>query len=329
MTPEQIAQLVKDEVNTIQKAVTATTYTMDPTSRSIYSPENLDPVIKLLVPVGAPVRQVLPRVSGLGEAATWNKITSRLDNQAGGTGTSMGFADAGQPNQTTQTTVFTAAKYKNLGRDVEIGRQAIAANRGRNIEDIRASQETIKTYEVILGEEAMLLNGSATANTLEFDGLAKSITNSGTASLLTASGVGTHAKTLFDNGSEAPTHLITSSRQNVAIADDLRGNGNAIERVTISDQSGATVGAHVAKIVNPVTGNLIDVITSRYAGTWGYLLTVTSPAGENWIEVEDLESLSVYDVPTSNHSVQSRVFETSVLKVIGDVYQIKIGGLAT
>lgn len=326
MDTAEIAQLVQAEV---QKAVTSSTYTMDPPARSIYSPENLDPVIRLLVPTATPVRSIIPRAPGMGDAAGWNKITSRLDTQAGGTGTSVGFADAGTPSQTTQTTVFTSAAYKNLGRDVAIGRQQIAANRGRNIEDIRASQEMIKTFEVLLGEEAMILNGDSSANSLEFDGFAKTFTtNSGTAALLSASGVAIYAQTLFEAGSDMVSHLILNPRQNRALANQLEGSGS-IQRIVIDDQGAAIGGSHMKAIVDGNTGNLIDVISSRYAYSWAYLLSVKSVAGENYLEIEDLEKLSIYDVPVSTHAIQSRVYETSVLKVIGEVFQYKIGGLAT
>lgn len=314
----------------IKKAVTQSTYTFSPSSRSIYSPENLDPVVKVLVPVATPVRAALPRnANGAGEAAGWQKLTSRLDPQAGGTGTSVGFADAGQPAQTTQTFVFASAAYKNLGRDVEIGRQQIAANRGRNVEDIQASQEMIKTHEVLLGEEAMILNGDVAADAEEFSGFAKQFTtNSGSAALVTASGVSRYAQTLFENGAELVSHLVTNPRQNRALSDELQGSGS-IQRIIVDDQGGVTAGAHLKSIVDGNSGNLISVIASRYAYSWSYLLTVQSPAGENWIELEDLEPLSIYDVPTANHSIQSRVFETTVLKVIGEVFQYKIGGNAT
>jgi len=70
--------------DTITKAVTNSTYTMSPPTRSIYSPENLDPTIKHVVPLKAPVRNILPRSKGMGQVATWRKLTSRLDPEAGG-----------------------------------------------------------------------------------------------------------------------------------------------------------------------------------------------------------------------------------------------------
>lgn len=323
-------QLTQEVLDEIRKAVTQSTYSFSPSDRSIYSPENLDPVVKTVVPTATPVRAFLPRVNGMGEASSFNKLTSNLDPEAGtGTGTRVGFADAGQPSQTTQTYEFVSYPYKNLGRDVEIGRQQMAANRGSNLEDVRAREELVKTTEVLLGEEVMTLTGDAALWTTEYSGLAKLITtNSGTAGLLTTSGVSSYGQTLFNEGADLLSHLILNPRQNRALSDQLEGTGS-IQRIIIDNQGNVTGGQHLANIVDGNTGNLIKVVTSRYAKTWAFLLCVRSAAGENWVEMEDLEPMSIYDVPTSNHSIQSRVYETTVLKVIGEPYQYKIGGLAT
>jgi len=326
MDAAALSQQIQDEV---RKAVTQSTYSFTPSDRSIYSPENLDPVVKTVVPTATPVRSFLPRVSGMGEAASFNKLVSKVDPTAEGTGTRVGFADAGQPSQTTQDYTFVSYPYKNLGRDVEIGRQQIAANKGSNLEDVRAREELIKTTEVLLGEEVMTLTGDAALYSTEYSGFSKLITtNSGTAGLITASGVSNYAQTLFQNGSDLVSHLVLNPRQNRALSDQLEGSGS-IQRIVIDNQGAATGGTHLKNIVDGNTGNLISVVTSRYAASWAFLLSVRSAAGQNWIEMEDLETLSIYDVPTANHSIQSRVFETTVLKVIGEPYQYKIGGLAT
>lgn len=325
---EQVVAQVEDEIK--KSAVTTSTYTFTPPTRSIFSPENLDPVIKVLVPTTAPIRAALPRTQGMGQAAGWNSLTSRLDNTASGTNTAISFADADQPSQTTQTFVFKSAAYKNLGRDVEIGRQQIAANRGGRLEDIRAKEEQIKTVEVMLGEENMILNGNSGTTSTDFDGLYVQIvsnTFNGNGGYVTASGVGNYARTLFEAGAERPTHWIASSVQNQALSNALAGTGS-IQRITMDDQGNAVGGQRLAKIVNPVTGNLVDVITSRYAGGNAYLLTVSDASGQNWVEMEDLESLSIYDVPTANHSIVSRVYETTVEKVIGEVFQARVGNLS-
>lgn len=325
LDPEVLMAQLQD---TITKAVTNSTYTMSPPTRSIYAPENLDPTIKHVIPLKAPVRNIIPRSQGFGQVATWRKLTSRLDPQAAGTGTRAGFADAGQPAQTTQTYVLATAAYKNLGRDVELGRQALASNKGGNLDDMRTHEEYVKSIEVILDEEDTILNGDVATTALEFDGFAKSFTtNSGTAGYVTSSGVGTYARGLYNAGAEMPTHFVANPRQQQALADDLQGAGS-IQRITVDSQGSATGGVSLERIVNPISGNLIKVIASRYAGTWGYLLTVTDVTGVNWLEMSDLESLSVYDVPTANHSIVSRVYETTVLKVIAENFQYKIGGLS-
>jgi hypothetical protein len=328
MTTDAEAVLAQVNDAVTKAAVINSTYTFTPPVRSVFSPENLDPIVRILVPTTAPVRAALPRVQGFGQAAGWNMITSKLDNTSTGTNTAISFADAGQPLQTTQTFAFKTAAYKILGRDVELGRGAIASNRGGKLEDIRAKLEQVKTVEVLLGEENMILNGNSGSVATDFDGFSVQFTTNSAAgpSYQTASGIGVLANTLFGKGAEAPTHWIASSRQNQALADNLHGTGS-IQRITM-DQGSAVGGARVSKIVNPVTGNLIDIISSRYAGANGYLLTVRDMTGTNWIEVEDLESLSIYDVPTANHSVVSRVYEECVLKVVGEVYQAVSTGLS-
>lgn len=332
---EQTLAEIKDAIS--KAAVTNSTYTFSPATRSIFAPENLDPVVKLVVPTATPIRSRMPRSKGFGQAAAWKKLTSQLHpgaygtgaNPGGatGTGTTMSFADAGQPTTDTQTYTVVTAAYKNLGLDVEVGRQAIASSRG--YQDVRDELVRIKTLEVMLGEENMILNGDSSVVSTDFDGLGKQLTtNSGTLALLTASGVSSQIQGPYWQYGAAPQVLIANPRQIRALSDDLQGVGS-IQRIVVDNQGAGVGGVHLAKIVNAVDGSLIDVIASRYAGSWAYLLEITSPSGENELEMEDLEPLSVYEPATANHSIISRVYETTVLKVIYETHQIKIGGLAT
>ncbi len=334
----QVEETLAEIKDAIQKAaVTNSTYTQSPATRSIFAPENLDPVIKLIPPTATPVRSLFPRTKGFGQAAAWKKLTSQLAPGArgsgaipganNGTGFIAGFADAGQPNQTTQTFTTVTAAYKNLGIDVEVGRQAIASSRG--YADVRDELVRYKTLELMLAEEDMILNGDSSVESVEFDGLAKGITtNSGTLSLLTASGIGTQIRSAYWNYGVNFQYLVANPRQIQALADDLQGSGS-IQRIMVDSQGQAIGGVAVSKLVNPVDGSLIQVVTSRYAGPNAYILTVKLPSGENAMEMEDLESLSVYEPATANHSIISRVYETSVLKLIYEPYQVKLTGLAT
>lgn len=328
---------VKDAV--AKAAVVNSTYPFSPAARSIFAPENLDPVIKLMVPTATPVRSMFPRTKGFGQAAAWKKLTSQLapgnkgtgvivGGSALGTGYRAGFSDGGQPNtSTSQTFVVATAAYKNLGTDVEVGRQAIASSRG--YQEIRDELVRYKTMEVMLGEENMILNGDSSIDATEFDGLAKTITtNSGSLTLLTASGVSQIMQAPYWDYGAQFQYLVANPRQIRALADDLQGSGS-IQRIVVDNQGAGVGGIHLAKIVNAIDGSLISVVASRYSGNIGYLLTMNEPSGENAMEMEDLEPMSVYEPPTANHSVISRIYETSVLKVIYEVHQLKINGLAT
>lgn len=309
-----------------------TTYTWDPDARSIFSPENLDEKIKYLVPTDTPLRNRLPRVKGKGEAATWKKMTSNLQpgdhpstNVGAGTSTSIAFADAGAPNETTQTYSTETQVYKLLGRKLEVGGLALAASKGRDGEpDMQTSRERIKMYEVMLGEEEMIIAGDANLRSNEFSGLNKQITtNSGSCTFVTASGVGSWCRTLYSYGAN-PTLLVASARQLQALADDLEKSGS-IQRSVINqgEQTGVIGGLALSKIVNPVTGTLIDVAPSRFVGYGGLLLTEKSPAGEQWIELDELIPMSRVDIPSANFSYISFVLEALAAKVIGEPYQYK------
>lgn len=326
----EIGATLAEIKNLIAKsAEVKTTYTFDPESRSIFSPENLDEEIKFLVPVDTPLRNRFSRKAGKGEAAVWKVMTSGLHTGVGltptGTNSSIAFADAGAPNETTQTYSTATAVYKLLGRKLEVGGLALAASKGRDGQpDMQKARERVKMYELMLGEEELLIAGDAATRTSEFSGLNKQITtNSGSTTFVTASGVGSWCRSLYGYGAD-PTLLIASARQLQALADNLEASGS-IQRVAVvqAQQAGMIGGFALSKIVNPVTQSLIDVKPSRFVGLGGLLLTEKSPAGENWIEIEELIPVSRVDVPSSNFSYISFVLEALALKVIGEPFQYK------
>ena len=325
---DEALQQIKEEL--MKAAETVSTYSYSPTARSVFSPENLDEKIKFLVPIDTPLRNRFPRSKGKGQAADWKVMTSNLQskmhpsgNVGAGTATAIGFADAGSPSETTQTYALRSEAYKLLGRKLEVGGMALAASKGRDGEpDMQASRERAKMYEVMLGEEELIIAGDADNSALEFDGLNDQITtNSGNTTFLTASGVGAFCRTLYAVGGD-PTLLVASARQLQALADDLEHSGG-IHRGVISqgEVAGITGGFALARLVNPVTQSLIDVKPSRFVGYGGLLLTEKSPGGENWIEMEDLISMSRVDVPSTSFSYVSFILEATVLKVIAEIYQ--------
>jgi len=330
---ETLAQ-IKDEL--YKAAETTTSYTFSPQTRSIFSPENLDEKVKFLVPIDTPIRNRLPRGTGKGQVSEWKRMTSAVHskmhptaNVPAGTATTIAFADAGSPSETTQTYSATSAAYRLLGRKLEVGGLALAASRGRDGQpDMQAGRERVKIYEVMLGEEEMNIAGDDDVSN-EYDGLYKQITtNSGSVTFVTSSGVGNFCQTLFARGGD-PTILYASARQLQALADDLEHSGSLPRTiVTQNEVAGVTGGVALAKIVNPVTQSLIDVKPSRFVGYGGLLLTEKSPAGEIWIDMEDLIPISRVDVPSTSFSYTSFILEATVLRVIGEPFQYEFTTLA-
>lgn len=307
------------------------TYTFSPEDRSVFSPENLEAEIKLMVPTSTPLRNRFPRTTGLGEASAWKKLTSKLHSGTGaagvGTATAIVFADAGAPNETTQTYTVVSEAYKLLGRKVEVGGRALAASKGGTPEDMFEHRKRIKMYEVMLGEEELIIAGDATTRVLEFDGLGVQITtNSGTASLVTVSGLGTYCQTL-DDLDASPTCIVLNARNARGLADELQGTGS-IQRIVVDNQGRGIGGVHLAAVINPIDGSLIDVLVDKYVGAGAFLLTERSPAGEVWIDMQDLIPMSRVDVPSSNFSYIAFVLEATVLRVIGEPFQYELSGCA-
>jgi uncharacterized membrane protein YeaQ/YmgE (transglycosylase-associated protein family) len=312
----------------VQKAsVTAGTYTFSPASRSIFVAENLDPVIKTIVPTATPIRNLIARSQGSGQASAWKKLTSFLDPSATGTGTSAFFADAGTPNETTMTHTTVTAAYKLLGRKLSVGLLHMAASQSNPSGTVEDNLLRTKTLEVMLGEEWGIINADSAVDGNAFDGLLKQITtNSGTAGLLTASGVAGYDQTIFDKGGNA-THLFVSPREKRALMDELQGQGS-IQRIVIGNQGAAVANSSVKSIISPVTGNEIDIVVSRYMGTWAILSSMSSPSGEAWVDMQDLIPLIKLDVPVTTFAKDSFIVEATVLRLIAEPYQYKIGGLA-
>jgi hypothetical protein len=314
------------------------TSTFAPPTRSVFAPENITEDIKLLVPVQTPIRNRTPRVQGFGQAAVFKKLTSKLHSNTGaagvGTNTSVAFADGAAPNATSQTYATVAYPFKLLGRALEVGGMAIAATRnqlgdnavtgGSNMLD---SRERTKAVEVMLGEEELLIGGDVSTDANQFDGFGKQITtNSGNASLLTASGIGKFCNDVFLAGGD-PSVLYANPRQCRAVADNLEWSGS-IQRAFITDKGNVTVGYRVSNIINPVTGNVIDLEVSRYVGGDAYLLQEKDVSGDNWVQIEELIPMSRVDVQPERFSTLRYILEALVLEVIGEPFQLKIGGLA-
>lgn len=339
MQNDVLAQLDQAQRESIMKAAELlATQPFSPPARSVFAPENITADIKLLVPKETPIRNRLPRVQGFGQAAVFKKLTSKLHSNTGGggvgTNTSVAFADGGAPNPTSQTYATVAFPFKLIGRSIEVGGMAIAASKGGtgsgagpvSGDNMLTARQKVKVIEVMLGEEELIIGGDSAVDANQFDGLGKQIvTNSGNAALITASGIGKFCNDMYQAGGD-PTALFAGARQCRAVADNLEWSGSIL-RAMIT-QTGVTAGYKVNNIVNPVTGNLIDLEVDRYVGGNAFLLTERDVSGENWVQVEELIPMSIVDIASQNFSQIRFVVQAQVLEVIGEPFQMAIGGLA-
>lgn len=324
----------------LKAAEVLATQPFSPPARSVFAPENITEDIKLVVPVETPLYNRIPVVQGFGQAAVFKRLTSKLHSNTGGggvgTNTAIAFADAGAPNETTQTYDTIAFPFKLQGRKVEVGGLAIAATANGmgaggdariNGENMLSARERVKAVEVMLGNEELTIGGDIDTSALQYDGLGKQITtNSGNAALLTASGISSFCNTAYLSGGD-PTVLVHGARQGRAIADNLEWSGS-IQRIAVANQTGVTAGAKVTEVINSVTGGVIDLELSRYVGGNAFLLQERTAAGENCIQYEQLIPMSRVDIASSNFSQIRFVLEARVLEVIYEPFQMEIGGLA-
>jgi hypothetical protein len=325
---------VKQQI--IEKAAeTVATNTWNPDARSIFSPENLEPTIRMLIPTQTPLRNRLLRSRGFGQASAWQKMTSKLSYNAAGGGSNVSgfFADAGSPGETAQTYTTATAAYKLMGRKLEIGGLAVAASQGgpagRRLPEAR---ERTKMVELMILEEEALLQADSSIETNGYDGLLKQVTtNSGVLTLISASGIQPYFKSLTDGGFN-PTLLVINTFQNLAWANNLEKSGS-IQRMVVQNNSGQqsnlTVGAAVTKVINSANGSLVDVMSSLYIGDQGLILTETDPGGEAYVDVNELIPMSRVDVPSGNFSQISFIIQANVPRLMGEPGAYKLTGMAT
>ena len=252
-------------------------------------------------------------------------MTSKLDPSSTGTNTAITFADGGTPGETTQTYSVVTAAYKLLGRKVSVGLQLVAAS--KNYTPAEQEQVRVKTLETLLGEEYLIINGDSASDANSFDGLLKQITTNVAdmgGSSLTISGIGNYDETIFNAGGGA-THLFLSPTQNANISREAKAEGST--QIIVSNQNAAVANMKVSAVISESTGIAIKLIVSRYMGTNAVLGTLKSPAGENYVEMEDLIPLVRMDVPEATFAKTSFIVESTVLKLIAEPYFYKLTNL--
>lgn len=125
----------------------------------------VDQVLQELIEVNNPLRQNLPRKPGSGSDWILNQRTAR------GTG---GFADdTEEPTDSNSTYLQKKFTYKTIIQRGKVTRKLLAV--GKSLLDLEAEEVNSALQIIRDTEESALINGDATANPKQFDGLRKLI----------------------------------------------------------------------------------------------------------------------------------------------------------
>jgi len=112
---------------------------------------------KFLYPVLTPLRNMIPRVSGKGGIqAAWRAITA-----INTTGLRFGVSSANRGGVLAVATQDYTATYKGIGVETSVDFEAQYA--GQEFDDVRAIGAKTGLEALMLGEEAMILGGCASA----------------------------------------------------------------------------------------------------------------------------------------------------------------------
>ncbi len=124
----------------------------------------VDRVLQELIEVNNPLRQNLPRKPGSGSAWILNQRTTR--------GSASSFVnDTEEPTETQGTYVPKQFAYKTVLDRRKVTRKLVAV--GKTLLDTEAEEVENGLQNVRDSEESALINGDATANPKQFDGLRK------------------------------------------------------------------------------------------------------------------------------------------------------------
>ena len=147
-TLELIAKALGTANNDLAKTVSQST---------LLTAYDLQAPAKNLVPINTPIRNKLPRVSGIGPATNWRQITA-----LNGSGfDAMGWVPEGQrTGRMSYQAVAKSAAYVTIGEEDQVTFEAISA--GVGFEDVRSTGTMRVLQKMMLKEENALIFGNAT-----------------------------------------------------------------------------------------------------------------------------------------------------------------------
>jgi hypothetical protein len=212
-----------------------------------------------------------------GETVTRTSIVQ----PGGGSAIRMFYPETGAPMEHEETYIPKSAPYKLLGAFGKITNFAVAA--GRTYQDQLGRHRVNTLRNTMLNEEYALTRGDSTAtdapwgdgtNALAFDGLYNLVTTAnGTPDGQVASAVGAlttghldaQLTRIWENGGRGLWMLLAAQEIN-SLANLAEASGSII-RVQATSANGVILGLKVSGYVHPVSGDIVDILPSRFASS--------------------------------------------------------------
>ncbi len=213
-------------------------------------------------------------------STTTGETVIKLNFQpGGGSPVRTFFAESGAPAARSSVYANKSIGYKLLGTYGDITGFAMAS--GANYQDQYATEKRNALLNMMLNEENALINGDSTVtaapwgdgtNALAFDGLRNLVSSANgvpALSIQTSVGALTFAHIyaqlarIWEQGGEGMLMLLNQQEvQSIDHLFDVAGSTNRV--VFAADPTNLIAGRRVVGYVHPVTGEIVDIIVSRF-----------------------------------------------------------------
>lgn len=316
---------IQKTLEEVEKVLSTPTYIQG----AILTRENLSDFVTRLPLKQTPIRDRLPRKTGMGLAASWTVMTSL------GVGNSP-FTEGGTPTEDATGYARRSAVYKEFGKTKSVTDRMIAA--GRSFIDMEAELTEVALREVIQDEEQLIITGDTSVSALQFDGLVASVTTNVTDDANNALGFRTDLldaaiETLVSTYGVVPTAIYVGYGMKRAINQSLAGDVRVNLDQTNQVSTGVEVGFYQSMVgklpIIPTFAIAADTTTySGYSVEDIYVVTEKAQ-GSDVLYLEDLYPIGKSPLDRVGAAIKFMVTQATVLVNRAEEFHVRIKSVRT
>lgn len=309
--------------------------------------EDLSGIMAIMAPTETPLRNLLTRIPGNGNAHSWYQQVAQADTDGslylGTTPSGAAFAAGQLPVKKASQYNHVAAPYKQIGDTVNV--TIFDQYAGKSYIDILQHEVDVSMMNTALVEEWMTINGNSASNPLYYDGLITQITNGSPnvnmvgSQQLKLSMIAQVQQAIYDYGG-TPRLNVMSTKIKRKVNDLILSTYYGIRQTQgLAGFNAFEGGINVAEW--DFGYGLTQLIQSRFlrpgaggasGGTNETILVLDHESvgkDGNAIEMVDLLPMSMFDLAMISSSFQKLVMEITLLKVTSPYFQGMVTGVQT